>query len=109
MNAIAGAFHLALAAPDLAVVDADFHEGRGRDLGPVHPERDLVVAVAAARYHEGQMVEDAFAEALVEGQPVRGREVDPRLPFLGAVLAKRFRRNPELHEHLPLLSAPRRT
>ena len=85
MNAIAAALHLPLAALDLAVIDADFHEGRGRDLGPMHPEGYLVIAVAAARHHEGQMVEDAFAEALVKGQPVRGREIDPRLPLLGAV------------------------
>ena len=43
------------------------------------------------------MIEDAFAEPLIEGQPVRRREIDPRLPFLGAVVLKRFRRNPELH------------
>ncbi len=101
MDAVAGAFDVALAALDLAVVDADFHEGRRRDLGPVHAERNLVVAVAAARHGEGQVVEDAQAEALVEGQPVRGGEIDPRLPFLGAVIIERFRRNPELHEHPP--------
>jgi len=30
------------------------------------------------------------------GQPVRRREIDPRLPLLGAnTVLKRFRRNPE--------------
>jgi hypothetical protein len=32
---------------------------------------------------------------------MRGGKVDPRLPFLGAALAKRLRRNPELHERAP--------
>jgi hypothetical protein len=60
VNAIAGALDLALAVFDLAVIDSDFHEGRRRDFGPVHAERDLVVAVAAARHHESQMVEDTL-------------------------------------------------
>ena len=54
----------------------------------VHPERDLVVAIAAARHHEGQMVEDAFGKTLVECQPMRRREVNPRLPFLGAACSE---------------------
>ena len=97
MDAIAGALHVAGPALDLAVVDADFHEGGGRDLAPVHPEWDLVVAVALAGHHQGQMVEDAFAEPMHVGQPMRSREIDPRLPFLGAAMVKRLRRNPELH------------
>jgi len=32
------------------------------------------------------MVEDALAETLIEGQPVRRREINPRLPFLGAAI-----------------------
>jgi hypothetical protein len=32
---------------------------------------------------------------------VRRREIDPRLPFLGAAIVKRFWRNPELHGHPP--------
>jgi hypothetical protein len=63
----------------------------------MHPERDLVIAVATIRHDEGQVVEDPLAEALREGEPVRRRKVDPRLPLLGAALFKRFRRNPELH------------
>src|SRR3954447_1296995 len=82
MDAIAGTLDLTLAALDLAVVDADFHEAGRRDLGPMRAERDLVVAVSAARHREGQMVEDAFAKTLVEGQTMRGGEIDPRLPFL---------------------------
>jgi hypothetical protein len=38
------------------------------------------------------------AETLIEGQPVRRRKIDPRLPFLGAAIRKRFWRNPELHK-----------
>jgi hypothetical protein len=47
------------------------------------------------------VIEDALAKTLIEGQPVRRREIDPRLPFLGAVVFKRLRRNPELHDVLP--------
>jgi hypothetical protein len=43
------------------------------------------------------MVENAFAETLREGEPVRRRKIYPRLPFLGAAILKRLRRNPELH------------
>ena len=73
-------------------------------------ERDLVIAVGAARHHEGQMVEDAFRKTLLEGEPMRGREIDPRLPFLGAAaVLERFRRYPELHALSPtVLPAPRR-
>jgi hypothetical protein len=101
VDAIAGTLDLALAALDLAVIDADFHEAGSRDLGPMRTERDLVVAIGAIRHHEGQMVEDAFGKSLDEGEPVGGREIDPRLPLLGAALAERFRRNPELHELSP--------
>jgi len=108
MDAVAGALHLALAALDLAVIDADLHEGRGRHLGPVHPERNLVVAIAAAGHHEGQMIEDALVEAVHEGESMRRRQIDPRLPLLGAAFPERVRRNPELHDHLPRLPASRR-
>ena len=104
VDAIAGTLHVTGAAFDQAVVDADFHEGGGGHLGPMHAERDLVVAVAAARHHECQVVEDAFAEAVHAGEPVRGGEIDPRLPFLGAAFGKRLRRNPELHGILPVES-----
>ena len=94
MDAVAGALDLALAALDLAVVDADFHEAGRRDLGPMHAERDLVVAVGAAGHREGQMVEDALVETVHEGQPVRGREIDPRLPLLGAAVRRALSAKP---------------
>jgi hypothetical protein len=31
-----------------------------------------------------------------EGEPMRGRKIDPRLPFFGAAL-QTIRRNPDLH------------
>jgi len=58
-------------------------------------------AVAAAGHDQGQVVEDPLAETLHEGQSVRSRKIDARLPFLGAVVPKRLRRNPELHRHPP--------
>src|SRR5260221_12124877 len=67
----------------------------------MRPERNLVVAVAAAGHDQGQVVEDTLAETLVEGQAMGGGEIDPRLPFLGTVIAERLRRNPVLHERSP--------
>src|ERR1700676_3204509 len=67
----------------------------------MHPERDLVVAVAAAGHDQGQVVEDSLAEAVHEGEAMRSRQIDARLPFLGAAIGKRLRRNPELHGHPP--------
>src|SRR5260370_3601291 len=106
MDAVAGAFHLAVAPFDLAVVDANFNERGGGYLGPMHPERDRGVAVAAARHHEVQMVEDSLAEIVHEGQPVRRRKIDPRLPLLGAAIPECFRRNPELHGYPPCVVCP---
>jgi hypothetical protein len=37
---------------------------------------------------------------------VRGGEINPRLPFLGAAVVERFRRNPELHEYPPEFGRP---
>src|ERR1019366_10699477 len=54
------------------------------------------------------MVENAFAEIMHVSQPMRGGEIDPRLPFLDAAFAKRLWRNPELHAYPPVLSAPGR-
>jgi hypothetical protein len=54
----------------------------------MHAERDLVVAVAATRHREGQVIEDAFTETLVEGEAMRRREIDPRLPLLGAAVRR---------------------
>jgi hypothetical protein len=47
------------------------------------------------------VIEDALGETVHPGQPMRGREIDPRLPFLGAAFGKRLWRNPELHGQLP--------
>src|SRR5436305_2498719 len=101
VDTVAGSLDFTFAAFHHPVIDTDFHKGRGRYLGPMHPERDLVVAVAAARHDESQVVEDALTETVHEGQPVRSREVDTRLPFIGAVIPERLRRNPELHERPP--------
>src|SRR3954451_16281665 len=101
VDAEAGALDFPLAAFHRSVIDADLHEGRGRYLRPVHPERDLVIAVAAARHHEGQMIEDAFTETVHESQPVRGRQIDARLTFVRTVIPERLRRNPGLHERPP--------
>src|SRR5437588_13090793 len=69
----------------------------------MHPEWNLVITIAAARHHEGQVVEDPFAETMHEGQSMRGREFDTRLPLFGAAISNRLRRNPELHERPPVL------
>src|ERR1700685_189114 len=65
-------------------------------------ERDLVVTVAAARYDQSQMIENPFAEAVHIGEAMRGRQFDPRLPFLGAPVVEPFRRDPDLHWHPPV-------
>ena len=57
---------------------------RGLDLGPVHAEGDLVVAVGAAGHVQRQMIEDALAEAVHVGEAMGGGEIDAGLPFLGA-------------------------
>ena len=91
MDAVAGALDFAGAALDLAVFEADLHE-RGRlDLGPMHAERDLVIAVAAARHDERQVVENALAETVPVGDPVRGRKIDARLTLLGAAVLEQRR------------------
>jgi hypothetical protein len=103
VDTVAGALDFTLAALHLAVIDTHFHKGRCCYLGPMGPERDLIIPVAAARDHQGQMVEDALAEPLHEGQPVRGSQIDTRLPFIGAVVSERLRRNPVVHERPPAL------
>src|SRR5205807_2440103 len=70
----------------------------------MHPERDLVITVAAAGHDIGQVVENAFIEAVHDGEPVSGGKIDPRLPFLSAALRKRLWRNPELHWRFSLAS-----
>ena len=80
MDAVAGALDVALAGLALAVV-ADLHEAARRHLGPVQAERDLVVAVVGAGHAEREVIEDPLVEAVHHGEPVRGREIDPRLPL----------------------------
>ena len=63
VDAIAGALDVALATLDRAVVDADFHKARRRHFRPMRAERNLVIAIAAAGDHIGQMIEDAFARS----------------------------------------------
>src|SRR5580704_1054236 len=63
----------------------------------MHAERDLVITIVSARHRESQVIEDPLAEALHEGKPMGGREIDTRLPFRGVISAKRRRRSPELH------------
>src|SRR3954451_15233582 len=94
VDTVAGALDFTLAAFHSPVIDTDFHKGRGRYLGPMHPERDLVVPGAAARHHESQMFEDPRKETVHDAQPVLSREVYARLPFIGAVIPERLRPNP---------------
>jgi hypothetical protein len=101
VDAEAGALDIARAAFDEAVVDADFHEARRRHLRPMHAEGNLVVAVAAAGHDQGQVVEDAFGEAVHMGQPMGGCEIDPRLPLFSAAFGQGLRRNAELHQKSP--------
>src|SRR5439155_14561217 len=76
------ALDLALAAQHRAVI-ADLHQNARRDLRPMQAERDLVVAIVPARHGQGEVVEDALAEAMADREAMRRREVDPRLPFRG--------------------------
>jgi hypothetical protein len=59
-------------------------------------ERDLIIAIVAARHDKSKVVENALAKAVHERQPVRGRKIDSRLPFFGAELQS-YRRKPHLH------------
>jgi hypothetical protein len=47
------------------------------------------------------VIENAFAETVHEGQPMRGRKINPCLPLLGAHIPERLRRNPVLHVRTP--------
>jgi hypothetical protein len=49
----------------------------------VQTKRDLQISVIGAGYGEGEVLEDAFAEALPVGEPMRRREIDARLPCCG--------------------------
>jgi hypothetical protein len=52
------------------------------------------------------MIEDAFGKTLIEGEAMRGRKINPRLPFLGAGVVDQVRRNPELHAYAPCTARP---
>jgi hypothetical protein len=67
----------------------------------VRAERDLKIAVVAAGHDEGQVVEDAFVEALPVGQAMRRGEIDARLPLLIGAIRPRCRRNRILHGRSP--------
>jgi hypothetical protein len=62
----------------------------------MHAERDLIIAIAASRDDKSQMVENTFAEAMHEREPVCGGEINSRLPLFGAALRSAWR-NPDLH------------
>ena len=81
MDAISGAFDFALAAQAGAVV-GHFHEAACGHFGPVQAERNLIVAVVVAGHAQGEMVENPFIQAMHDGQPVRGGQIDTRLPAL---------------------------
>src|SRR5579859_4921377 len=82
VDAIGRLLYLALARQHTSV-PADFHEAACRNLRPMQPERDLVVAVALAGNRQSQVIENAFAETMPDGKPVRGGEIDSRLPLGG--------------------------
>jgi hypothetical protein len=46
----------------------------------VQPERDLQITVAGLGYGQGEMIENALAEALPIGEPVGCSQIDAGLP-----------------------------
>src|SRR6185437_11279869 len=72
------------AAQHRAVI-ADLHQNAGGHLRPMEAKRDLVVAIVPARHGQREVVEDAFAEAMADGEAMGGGEIDPCLPlrFIG--------------------------
>jgi hypothetical protein len=50
----------------------------------MHAERDLIIDIVAAGNAEREVIKNSLAIALPEGEPVSGRKIDARLPFLGA-------------------------
>jgi hypothetical protein len=56
------------------------------------------------------VIKDPLAEAVHVGEAMRGRQIDPGLPFLGAPIVEAFRRDSDLHNILlliPILSTSR--
>jgi hypothetical protein len=50
-----------------------------------------------------EVVENAFAEAVHESDPVRGSQINPRLPFFGTG-CRRAWGDPDLHQCAPVLT-----
>jgi hypothetical protein len=84
MNAIARSLDVAGSALYFAIVYAYLHKRRGLHLRPVHAEGNLVITVAFARDHLGQVIEDSLVQALHDGQSVRGRKIDASFPLPSA-------------------------
>ena len=82
MDAKRRSLDFALAGQDAAVI-SHFHEAAGGDLGPMQAERNLIIAVVAGGNRQRQMVENAFVEAVLDGEPVRRGKIDPGLPAQG--------------------------
>ena len=87
MDAEGGLLDLALPGQH-AAVEPNLHKAARRDLGPVQPERDLVIAVGLARDRQGQVIEDTLVEAVLDRQAVRRGEVDARLALGGGGLVE---------------------
>src|SRR6266404_1776507 len=83
-GSIAGPLDVTVPALHLAIVDAYLHERRSLDLRPVHAKRNLVIAVGFARDHLGQVIEDSLAQAMHNGQSMRGGKIDASFPLLRA-------------------------
>jgi hypothetical protein len=62
----------------------------------MHAKRNLIIEVAVPGHDEREVVENTLTEAVHERKPVRGREINPRLPFIGAALQSGWRK-PDLH------------
>src|SRR5580700_1018080 len=62
----------------------------------MHAERNLIIEIAAARNDKSQVVENTLAKSVHEREPVRGRKINARLPFLGAAFQSGWRK-PDLH------------
>ena len=67
-----------------ALVIADLHEAAGRDLGPMQPERDLQITIVGTGRGEGEVIENALAEALHVRKPVGCGKIDAVLPGCGS-------------------------
>jgi hypothetical protein len=90
MDAIRLPFDVAGAAQHSLVI-ADLQKTAGRDLGSVQRERDRQITVAGLGYGQGEMIENALAEALPIGQPVGRSQIDAGLPHCAAAAASSHR------------------